>query len=112
MSPGTSEIPALAFLFRPLCLKIRTASEITMMTARGTAIPMPLFAPVESPDGRGVFDTSEGVAAGVLADAAIPDVMVLLGMTRSLIVGRGAPPSMVHPLDVEVGQASGTSVGV
>ena len=59
-----------------------------------------------------VLDTCEGLADDVVAAAGLSDVAVLLGMTKFLIVGRGAPPLIVHPPELEVGQAREVCVGL
>lgn len=83
------------------------------MTAVGTMTPTPTLAPVESPD-DGCTAAGDWVANTtwpLLVETAVTET-VLLGMTRSLIVGRGALALTVHPPGVETGHLGGRSVGV
>ena len=87
-----------------------------MMMPTGIRMPSKIFLVLElEPPFLGfsvVSETCEGLSEEVVAAAGLPDVDVLLGITKFLIVGRGAPPLIVHPSDVEVGQASVVCVGL
>ena len=85
-----------------------------MMMPIGISVPIKIFLvlELEPPLEFSVSDTCEGLSEEVVAAAGLSDVAVLLGMTKFLIVGRGAPPLIVHPPDLEVGQASEVCVGL
>lgn len=79
----------------------------------GMITPIATLAPGVSPDGGGtaVGDWVANTTWPLLVETAATDT-VLLGMTRSLMVGRGALALTVHPPEVESGHFGGVSVGV
>ena len=87
-----------------------------MMTKSGISVPSKMFLvlglEVLLSGVSVVEDTCEGLSEEVDIAAGVSEVAVLLGMTRFLMVGRGARPLIVHPPDLEVGQASEVCVGV
>lgn len=86
-----------------------------MMIPTGISVPIKIFLvlKLELPFEFSVAsDTCEGLSEEVVISAGLPDVAVLLGMTKSLMVGRGAPPLIVQPPDLELGQASEVCVGL
>ena len=82
---------------------MKNAAIKMMMMPTGISVPSKIFLVLElGPPFLGlsvVSDTCEGLSGDVVAAAGFSDVAVLLGMTKFLIVGRGARPLIVHPPD-------------
>lgn len=87
------------------------------MTAIGMTTPTATLAPVDSPDDAGtaagdcVAKTTWPLLVETAAREPLAEETVLVGITRSLMVGRGAFALTVHPPEEETGHLGGTSVG-
>lgn len=103
----------MAAFFAFILRHSRNARAVSPMIAIGMLTPMATLAPGVSPDGggRAVGDWFANPTWPLLVETAVIEI-VLLGMTRSVMVGRGALTLTVHPPEVESGHFGGVSVGV